>query len=105
MPAFVDHFDTVAIRIEDIGRVVARIIIKARPRWAVVRRASLARRRVKRIDFLLAVGDEANMDGARIGFRKYVDYACDARFEPCFYRLMASAGTGTVRIVSSAAVA
>lgn len=67
LPALVSHLDAVAMRVEDVGRVVARIIVKAGARWAVACRASVERSGVKRIGFLLAVGDEANMGDPRIG--------------------------------------
>lgn len=67
LPTLVDHLDAVAIRIEKVGGVVARIIVKASAWWTVVGCAGRDRGCVDRVDFVAAPGDAADMDGAPVG--------------------------------------
>ena len=67
LPAFIDDFDAVAIGIEETGGIVARVVIQARARCAVVDSAGGNRCSIRRIDLGAAAGHEADMRRARIG--------------------------------------
>ncbi len=67
LPALVHHLDAVAIGVENIGSVVARIVVKARARLAVVRGPRRDGGRIKGIDLRLILGDETDMNGPGIG--------------------------------------
>src|SRR5258708_38187378 len=65
--ALVHHLDAVAMGVENIGRVVARIVEKARARFGVLRRPRRDGGRIKGIDLRLILGDETDMNGPGIG--------------------------------------
>jgi hypothetical protein len=67
LPALVHHLDAVAIGVENVGSVIARIVVKARARLAVVRGPRRDGGRIKGIDLRLILGDETNMKGPGIG--------------------------------------
>src|SRR5271166_1661415 len=67
LPALVHHLDAVAIGVENIGSVVARIVVKARARLAVVCRPRRDGGRIKGIDLRFILGDETDMNGPGIG--------------------------------------
>ena len=66
LPALVHHLDAVAIGIENIGSVIARIVVKARAWLAVVRGPRCDGGRIKGIDLHLILGDEPDMNSPDI---------------------------------------
>src|SRR5260370_33812642 len=67
LQAFVAHVDAVAMGVENMGSVVAGIVVKARARLAVVRGPRRDGGRIKGIDLRLILGDETDMNGPGIG--------------------------------------
>ena len=61
LPALVDRLETIAIRIENVRRIIARIIIHPRHRWAIVGRACCHGCLIERVHLCLALGDKAHM--------------------------------------------
>ena len=68
LPTLVNRLEAIAVRIENVRGIVARIVIQARPRLAVISRASPHRCVVEPIHLVLALGDKADMcsPGVRI---------------------------------------
>jgi hypothetical protein len=68
LPTLVDRLEAIAVEIENVRGIVARIVIQARAGLAVVSRASPHRCVVERIHLGLALGDKADMcsPGVRI---------------------------------------
>src|SRR4029077_11684066 len=67
LPALVDRLEAVTIRIEDVGRVISRVVIEARARLAVISGARGHCGCVEGVHLGLASGDEADMGRVRIG--------------------------------------
>src|ERR1700733_11464703 len=61
LPTLVDRLEAIPVRIENVGCIVAGIIIQARAGLAVINRASVHRRVVERIHLGLSLGDKADM--------------------------------------------
>ena len=61
LPTLVDRLEAVAVGIENVRGIVARIVIQARAGLAVISRASPHRCVVERIHLGLALGDKADM--------------------------------------------
>jgi len=55
LPALVHEFEAIAVRVQDIGGVVARVVIEARAGCAIVRCACSHSGSIGGIDFTLAV--------------------------------------------------
>src|SRR5882724_716594 len=68
LPTLVNRLEAVAVGIENVSGIVARIVVQARAGLAVIRRASRHRCVVERIHLGLALGDKADMGspGVRI---------------------------------------
>src|ERR1700736_4390434 len=61
LPTLVDRLEAIAVGIENVRGIVARIVIQARAGLAVISRASPHRCVVERIHLGLALGDKADM--------------------------------------------
>ena len=66
LPAFIDNLDAVAVRVEEISRVVARVVINTRARGAVVGGAGSDGGVVRGVDLSGAIGDETDMRGSAV---------------------------------------
>ena len=77
LPTLVDRLEAIAVGIENVRGIVARIVIQARAGLAVISRASPHRCVVERIHLGLALGDKADMrsPGVRIALPEPEEYA------------------------------
>jgi hypothetical protein len=67
LPTLVDHFDTVAFRIEDVSGVVSWVVVKAGARLAIGCGRRSNGGRIEGIDLRLIPGDDTDLDCPRIG--------------------------------------
>jgi hypothetical protein len=66
LPTLVDRLEAIPVRIENVGCIIAGIIIQARAGLAVINCASVHRRVVERIHLSLSLGDKADMRGPSV---------------------------------------
>ena len=66
LPRLVDGFETVTVRVKDIGSVVARIIVQPRTRRAIVGGSGRQSRDMESVDLRLTVRHEADMGRATV---------------------------------------
>src|SRR5580698_6998831 len=67
LPVLVDEFETVAVGIEDVGGVVARVVVEADARWSVIGCAGGESCGIGSVDLITAGGNEADVGGATVG--------------------------------------
>src|SRR5579863_8484282 len=66
LPALVHEFEAVAVRVQNIGGVVARVVIESRAGCAVVRGSGSDGGSIGGVDFSLAVRHKTDVSGATV---------------------------------------
>ena len=66
LPAFVDRFETVSVRIEDVGCVIPGVVVQARAGFAVVNCFGRHRSLIECVHLRLTFGNEADMRGSGV---------------------------------------
>jgi hypothetical protein len=61
-----DHFDVVAVRTDDISRIVVRVVVRAQTRRAIVLSTRLQRRAMEGLDLLAILGRERQVKMRRL---------------------------------------
>ncbi len=61
LPTLINEFDAVAIRVQHVGSVVARVIVEPGSRCAIVGGSRCDRGCVGRVDLITVIGYEADM--------------------------------------------
>src|SRR5260221_10517232 len=65
LPALVDRLQAIPVGIQDIGRIVTRVVVKPCPRLSVVAGTRRHCCPVEGMDLRLTAGHESNMNGLR----------------------------------------